>query len=146
MAAITDPAAILAKFPAAVPRYTSYPTAPHFQAELGASLLPRMLASVSPGERVSLYLHIPFCDKLCWFCGCHTKQVLRYGPVADYVGSLVGEIGLVAAAIANFTSRLVANVDSTMIWWCPRNATTPRAADSDNTTDASTSSTVTTER
>ena len=47
MAAITDPAAILAKFPAAVPRYTSYPTAPHFQAELGASLLP-MRCMVSP--------------------------------------------------------------------------------------------------
>ena len=99
MAATPDPAAILARYPAAVPRYTSYPTAPHFQAELGADLLPRMLASVSPGERVSLYLHIPFCDKLCWFCGCHTKHTLKYDPVAAYVGTLLEEIGRVAATI-----------------------------------------------
>ncbi len=99
MTAIIDPQAILARYPAAVPRYTSYPTAPHFTAGLGETLLPRMLASIAPDERISLYLHIPFCDKLCWFCGCHTKHTLKYAPVSAYVDTLLDEIGRVAAAI-----------------------------------------------
>lgn len=94
-----DPAVILARYPAAVPRYTSYPTAPHFQPGLGEELLPRMLAAITPDERISLYLHVPFCDRLCWFCGCHTKHTLKYDPVAAYVTTLIEEIGRVAGTI-----------------------------------------------
>ncbi|MGE0846337.1 MAG: oxygen-independent coproporphyrinogen III oxidase [Flavobacteriaceae bacterium] len=85
---------------ASVPRYTSYPTAPHFRDGEGDRASRGLFEAAAAAEAISAYVHIPFCDRLCWFCGCHTKQVLRYGPVADYVGSLVGEIGLVAAAIA----------------------------------------------
>ncbi len=48
---------------------------------------------------LSLYLHIPFCDSLCWFCGCHTKVTRRYAPLAAYVETLLREIDLVAARL-----------------------------------------------
>lgn len=78
------------------PRYTSYPTAPHFHAGVGAAQVQRWLGAVAPDEPLSLYLHIPFCDKLCWFCACHTRHTLRYEPVARYLDVLIKEIDLVA--------------------------------------------------
>ncbi|MEX6505089.1 oxygen-independent coproporphyrinogen III oxidase [Jiella sp. M17.18] len=87
-----DASAVLARYGAEVPRYTSYPTSPHFSAEDGRQLMPELIAGLQPGELVSVYIHIPFCDRLCWFCGCHTKQTQRYEPVEAYVGSLVAEI------------------------------------------------------
>ncbi len=75
-----------------VPRYTSYPTAPHFSSDLAVQAHSLLLQSITPNEPVSVYLHIPFCDRLCWFCGCHTKHTLKYAPVSNYVGFLVDEI------------------------------------------------------
>lgn len=80
----------------AVPRYTSYPTAPHFHSGIGNDDYRAWLSRISPQTALSLYLHIPFCDRLCWFCGCHTKQVLRYDPIAAYLPSLRKEIRTVA--------------------------------------------------
>lgn len=94
-----DSAAILGRYSEPVPRYTSYPTAPHFQPDLGADLLPDMLAEITGDKRVSLYIHVPYCDRLCWFCGCHTKHTRQYAPVADYVDSLLREIALVSRAV-----------------------------------------------
>ena len=94
-----DTAAIIAKYSQNIPRYTSYPTAPHFRNDEGGRLVETMLSSIGQHERISLYLHIPFCDKLCWFCGCHTKHTLQYAPVEAYVGSLVEEIRLVSQRI-----------------------------------------------
>ena len=45
---------------------------------------------------LSLYFYIPFCDSLCWFCGCHTKVVRRYAPIAAYLELLARELDLVA--------------------------------------------------
>lgn len=60
-----------------VPRYTSYPTAPHFHHGVDGTLFSRWLKDVAPNEEISLYIHIPFCDRLCWFCACHTKMTRR---------------------------------------------------------------------
>lgn len=79
-----------------LPRYTSYPTAPHFQADVDASCYGRWLAELAPGTKASLYLHIPFCRSMCWYCGCHTTVALRDGPIIDYLGVLRREIDLVA--------------------------------------------------
>lgn len=81
-----------------VPRYTSYPTAPHFHAGVTGETVRGWLAAI-PGETISLYVHIPFCDRLCWFCACHTKLTLRYEPVSDYLKSLHAEIALVAGLV-----------------------------------------------
>jgi oxygen-independent coproporphyrinogen-3 oxidase len=95
--AAMDPAR-LAACDRRVPRYTSYPTAPHLHAGIGAATYRRWLDDLAD-EPLSLYLHIPFCDTLCWFCGCHTKIVRRYEPVAAYLTLLQREIELVADRI-----------------------------------------------
>jgi oxygen-independent coproporphyrinogen-3 oxidase len=93
------PAALAAKYDARVPRYTSYPTAPHFHAGVGERDYRAWLAAIEPKRPVSLYLHIPFCAQLCWYCGCHTSVAGRRAPIADYVDALVDELELVAEAI-----------------------------------------------
>jgi oxygen-independent coproporphyrinogen-3 oxidase len=85
-----------ARYDRAVPRYTSYPTAPNFHGGIGARDYARWLGVVPAGVAVSLYVHIPFCRSLCWFCGCHTRVVNREAPVLDYLDLLEREIGLVA--------------------------------------------------
>ena len=104
-AAAIDHRAVLARHGAEVPRYTSYPTAPHFAADAGPALWAELCAGLDPQTPVSVYLHIPFCDRLCWFCGCHTKQTRRYDPVEAYVGSLVEEIAAFRARLG-FSPRL----------------------------------------
>ncbi|MEO5578867.1 MAG: oxygen-independent coproporphyrinogen III oxidase [Sphingomicrobium sp.] len=81
-----------------LPRYTSYPTAPHFAA-LGAENYRTWLAEVPPGSGSSLYLHLPFCRSMCWYCGCHTTVTARDEPIARYVDALAAEIDLIAEAL-----------------------------------------------
>lgn len=90
----------LALFNARVPRYTSYPTAPHFHAGIGQSEVRQWLAGLPPRLPLSLYVHIPFCDTLCWFCGCHTTVVNRYSPVQSYLNNLFTEIATIAPLLA----------------------------------------------
>jgi len=80
-----------------VPRYTSYPTAAEFSDAVGAEHQARALAECD-GE-VSLYLHIPFCERICWYCGCNTGAANRKQRVASYIEALHREIALVARAI-----------------------------------------------
>ena len=92
--------ALLDRYGGPVPRYTSYPTAPHFHDGVGAGDYRELLAAVADGERLSLYLHVPFCKEMCWYCGCHTKVVRRYDPIADYVRLLDRELAMVADAVS----------------------------------------------
>lgn len=98
--------ALIDKYDLRVPRYTSYPTAPQFHAKVTGGVYKTWLGELSPDTDLSLYFHIPFCDEMCWFCGCYTKIVKRYDPVKDYLGALLAEIDLVADALpARFTAR-----------------------------------------
>jgi oxygen-independent coproporphyrinogen-3 oxidase len=85
-----------AKYDLRVPRYTSYPTAPHFHPGIGPDQYGRWLSELDPATELSLYLHIAYCAEMCWFCGCHTKITRKYAPVAAYMEGLLGEIALVA--------------------------------------------------
>ncbi len=87
---------LLARYSAPVPRYTSYPTAPHFHDGVTGDLYGKWLSEDGGPDALSLYIHIPFCDRLCWYCGCHTKQIKRYEPVVGYVAALQAEIAMVA--------------------------------------------------
>lgn len=77
------------------PRYTSYPTAHHFSSDISSEVFSGWLSSIKNDAEISIYIHIPFCRELCWFCGCHTKITNHYAPITRYVGSLLGEIALV---------------------------------------------------
>ncbi|MEM5584486.1 oxygen-independent coproporphyrinogen III oxidase [Roseibium sp. AS2] len=78
-----------------VPRYTSYPTAPHFHDGVTAATYAGWLDGVSPDETLSLYLHVPYCRELCHYCGCHTKATRQEAPLKAYSATLGQEIGLV---------------------------------------------------
>lgn len=81
------------------PRYTSYPTAADFRPGLDPELHEHWLASVPPGDPVSIYLHVPFCRDLCHYCGCHTKAVRQGKPVKAYRDALIEEIRLASAVL-----------------------------------------------
>lgn len=93
--------ALINKYAAPVPRYTSYPTAPHFSPFFEVAQYLERLAGLPQGSDLSLYLHVPFCHELCWYCGCNTKAVRRYEPVGRYLFALEREI----AEVARFVPR-----------------------------------------
>ena len=84
---------------ARVPRYTSYPTAPHFGPGIDAARYEAWLRALDPQLTLSLYLHIPYCRQLCWYCGCHTYITHRDDRVAAYLDLLLAEIDRVAALL-----------------------------------------------
>lgn len=92
-------AEIVSRYDRPVPRYTSYPTAPNFTTQIGEAAYRGWLSSLDPAAGISLYFHVPFCESLCWFCGCHTKIVRQFAPVARYLDSLHEEMDLVADAL-----------------------------------------------
>lgn len=89
----------LGLFDARVPRYTSYPTAPQFSAEVGPEAFGNWLAAIKPNSRISLYIHVPFCRRLCWFCACRTQGASNDSPVIAYVENLRTELKLLKNAL-----------------------------------------------
>lgn len=79
-----------------VPRYTSFPTAAEF-GDIEPAIYRTALESVE-GD-VSLYVHIPFCEKICFYCGCHTGAVGRRNRLESYLVALHSEIETVAALL-----------------------------------------------
>jgi oxygen-independent coproporphyrinogen-3 oxidase len=75
-----------------VPRYTSYPTAPHFTAAIGPDIYRSWLDALPRAATVSLYIHVPFCAELCFYCGCNTRAVRKREPVEAYAERLLDEI------------------------------------------------------
>ncbi|HNS44098.1 MAG TPA: oxygen-independent coproporphyrinogen III oxidase [Alphaproteobacteria bacterium] len=89
----------------AVPRYTSYPTAPLFGANFPAEKVVSWIEALPEGSKLSLYVHIPFCPKLCHYCGCFTHITSRYAPVEDYVHILRREISKMGARLGSKTGN-----------------------------------------
>jgi oxygen-independent coproporphyrinogen-3 oxidase len=84
------------------PRYTSYPSASHFDASVDAGLYRRWLSALDNATSLSLYLHVPYCRQLCWYCGCNTF-LTRGGDIGDFVTTLMMEMDLVASALGSRT-------------------------------------------
>lgn len=92
------PPILTAHATAHLPRYTSYPTAPHFTA-LDEATYRDWLSLMAPGTAISLYLHIPFCHELCWYCGCHTAVTRNDARIARYAAALEQEAGTLSRAL-----------------------------------------------
>lgn len=90
---------ILRKYDRAGPRYTSYPTAPHFRHPLNQADYRGMLKAIPANQSVSLYIHIPFCRHLCLYCGCNTQVVNHSEPVHGYLETVQKEIALMAEVL-----------------------------------------------
>lgn len=100
----------LGLFDARVPRYTSYPTAPHFNSHTGSEDFGAWVEAIPEGARISLYIHVPFCRRLCWFCACRTQGTTSDEPVRAYVETLKAELALLEA-------RLPAGVTLSRLHW-----------------------------
>jgi oxygen-independent coproporphyrinogen III oxidase len=94
---------ILKKFNQPGPRYTSYPTAPLFSPEFTAEDFTREVIetnSKSNGSDLSLYFHFPFCEKLCYFCGCNMMVTSDRRMIREYNEYLKREIELLSPLIS----------------------------------------------
>ena len=95
MTALTD---LLEKYSRPGPRYTSYPTAPYFHTGFTeADWLDELRASQDTTRGLSLYVHIPFCDTLCYYCGCNMVATGDYDKAERYLAILEQEMFRVAA-------------------------------------------------
>ncbi|MEW6158764.1 MAG: oxygen-independent coproporphyrinogen III oxidase [Verrucomicrobiota bacterium] len=82
------------------PRYTSYPPAPQFSESFEPERLRAALEENNRTERdLSLYFHLPFCQSLCWFCGCNTVITTQQSQSATYLEYIKRELDLCAALI-----------------------------------------------
>ena len=94
---------LIRKYSMAGPRYTSYPPATRFTPEVDREKLKVSIADDNAGEQpgaISLYFHLPFCETLCWYCGCNTVITKRRDSAREYVDDLAKEIAMTAAKIA----------------------------------------------
>ncbi len=90
-----DDAALLRHAATPLPRYTSYPTAPHF-GPIAPEDAARWLAACTEADALSLYVHVPFCHTLCWYCGCHTAVTRSAARIARYEAGLEREAAMLA--------------------------------------------------
>lgn len=82
-----------------VPRYTSYPTAAEFTVDVGEIAQRRALAAIEPNQTISVYVHIPYCRDICWYCGCNTGRANRVQRLTAYLDALLCEVRTVAGLL-----------------------------------------------
>ncbi len=79
-----------------VPRYTSFPTAAEFRDDVGPDDMVEAIGGIAGRAAISLYVHIPYCREICWYCGCNTGAANRAQRLASYLERLEQEIRLYA--------------------------------------------------
>ncbi|MCU4322900.1 oxygen-independent coproporphyrinogen III oxidase [Acinetobacter schindleri] len=87
---------LIQKYNVPGPRYTSYPTVPYweeqyFSLEQWKQTLKRSFAESNQKEGISLYIHLPFCESLCTFCGCHKRVTKRHEVEQPYIQAVLKE-------------------------------------------------------
>jgi oxygen-independent coproporphyrinogen-3 oxidase len=86
--------ALLPHYDTRAPRYTSYPTALQFTPSVTGATHAQWLSGLPVKDAVSLYVHVPFCERLCWYCGCNTRAVNNGRLVSNYIEALEDELAL----------------------------------------------------
>lgn len=89
---------LIAKYNVPGPRYTSYPTVPHWdksptQQEWKDAVSIRF-KETNADQGISLYVHLPFCESLCTYCGCNTRITVNHGVEIPYMNAIIKEWGL----------------------------------------------------
>lgn len=93
---------LIQKYNVPGPRYTSYPTVPYwedtsFSREQWIDSLKRSFIESNQKEGISIYIHLPFCESLCTFCGCHKRITKRHEVESPYIEALLKEWDLYCA-------------------------------------------------
>jgi oxygen-independent coproporphyrinogen-3 oxidase len=110
MHAITEPAraplseALLRQFDTPGPRYTSYPTADRFHHDFGPAQAKQAIAELAPGSAaapLSLYVHIPFCESICYYCACNKIITKHHERAGEYLDALETELALVLESLGS---------------------------------------------
>ena len=89
-----------------VPRYTSYPTAVQFAPDFSPRTWAEWLGALDENASLSVYVHIPFCRQMCWYCGCHTTIPNSYERAAVYTQRLLKEIDMTAPLLKGPKGRV----------------------------------------
>ena len=97
---------LINKYNVAGPRYTSYPTVPYWDMETFSlkqwkQSLQQSFDESNSSEGLSLYLHLPFCESLCTFCGCHKRITKRHDVETPYIKAVLKEWSLYRALLGN---------------------------------------------
>jgi oxygen-independent coproporphyrinogen-3 oxidase len=93
---------LISRYDLAGPRYTSYPTAPQFQDSFTEAALLNAITRSNQAQRpLSLYFHIPFCDSLCYYCGCNKIVTNNKGRALPYIHRMIQELSLYADLFDN---------------------------------------------
>src|SRR6476646_374430 len=93
---------LIRKYDGSGPRYTSYPTADRFHAGFAAADYVDALAARSQAKAsqpLSLYVHLPFCNTICYYCACNKIVTANQGRAAKYVRYRGHEIGIVSSRV-----------------------------------------------
>src|SRR5215472_8465177 len=92
---------LLRRYNQPVPRYTSYPTVPFWKNEIDISRWKQnftsRFAECNGREGISLYIHLPFCESLCTYCGCTKKITTNHSVEDEYIDAVLKEWGLYRA-------------------------------------------------
>lgn len=85
--------ALIQKYNVPAPRYTSYPTLPYWQDEKprAAEWAKHVQAAFTKNREISLYLHLPYCEALCTYCGCNKRITKNHAVEAPYIDSVLQE-------------------------------------------------------
>ncbi len=92
---------LLEKYNVPVPRYTSYPPANHFTTDFTAEDYLQLIKSSNTDgpELIAFYIHIPYCQKICYYCGCNAIKLRHEHSVSEYISMVKKEIEMVTSDI-----------------------------------------------
>src|SRR5215831_1041329 len=86
---------LVQKYNQPVPRYTSYPTVPYWKEELDRgqwkAAFSEKFSEQNHVNGISLYIHLPFCESLCTYCGCNKKITTNHSVEEDYINAVLKE-------------------------------------------------------